>query len=173
MSTDHRRAYELLGRGDVEGALALTGELVARPDATAGALAARATVLKAAGRPREALAANQTAVGRFPTNAVCWHNLASTLGDLGQAAEAEAAANKAIGLGLAAPETRLVLARALQEQRRFDEAERAFIAAIDARPEYEEAHRELAQLIWMRTGDRQGALARLERAISSHPGSPG
>lgn len=173
MSTEHRRAYELLGRGDIEGALALTAELVARPDATAGALAARATVLKAAGRPREALAANQTAVGRFPTNAVCWHNLASTLGDLGQAAEAETAANKAIGLGLAAPETRLVLARALQEQRRFDEAERAFIAAINSRPEYEEAHRELAQLVWMRTGDRQNALARLERAISTQPGSPG
>ena len=64
MSTDHRRAYELLGRGDIEGALALAAELVARPDATAGALAARATVLKAAGRPREALAANQAAVYR-------------------------------------------------------------------------------------------------------------
>ncbi|MDO9433097.1 MAG: tetratricopeptide repeat protein, partial [Phenylobacterium sp.] len=53
-------------------------------------------------------------------------------------------------LGLTAPETRLVLARALQEQRRFDDAEQAFVSALDARPEYEEAHRELAQLVWMR-----------------------
>lgn len=173
MSTDHRKAYELLGRGDVEGALALTAELLARPDATAGALAARASVLKAAGRPREALAANQAAVSRFPGSRVSWHNLASTLGDLGQVQEAEAAARKAIELGLSAPETRLVLARALQEQRRFDDAEEAFLAAIDARPEYEEAHRELAQLVWMRTGDRRAAMARLEHAAASFPSNPG
>lgn len=171
--TDHRQAYDLLARGDVEGALALTAGLVGRPDATAGALAARATALKAGGRPQEALAANRTAVSRFPSNAVCWHNLASTLGDLGQAQEAETAARKAIGLGLAAPETRLVLARALQEQQRFDDAEQAFIGAIDARPEYEDAHRELAQLVWMRTGDRQAALARLERAAAALPAHPG
>jgi tetratricopeptide (TPR) repeat protein len=170
---DHRKAYDLLARGDVEGALTLTGALIGRPDTTAGALAARATVLKAAGRPQEALAANRTAVSRFPGNAVCWHNLASTLGDLGQAQEAEAAARKAIALGLGAPETRLVLARALQEQQRFDDAEQAFITAIDARPEYEDAHKELAQLIWMRTGDRQAALARLERAAAALPGHPG
>lgn len=173
MSADHRKAYELLTRGDVEGALALTASLVGRPDATAGALAARAAVLKAAGRPQEALSANQAAVSRFPSNRVSWHNLASTLGDLGQAEEAEAAARKAIGLGLTAPETQLVLARALQAQQRFDDAEQAFIAAIDARPEYEEAHRERAQLVWMRTGDRRAALARLERAAASLPAHPG
>lgn len=173
MSTDHRKAYELLQRGDVEGALVLTARLVGQPDATAGALGARASVLKAAGRPREALAANQAAVSRFPGSGVSWHNLASTLGDLGQAQEAEAAARKAIGLGLAAPETRLVLARALQAQQQFDDAEQAFVAAIDARPEYEEAHKELAQLIWMRTGDRRAALARLERAIAALPAHPG
>ena len=173
MSVDHRTAYELLGRGEVEGALALTAALVEVADAPAAALAAHATVLKAAGRPREALRANQAAVSRFPGNKVAWHNLASTLGDLGQAEQAEAAARKAIGLGLTAPETRLVLARALQEQRRFDEAEQAFVAALDARPEYEEAHRELAQLVWMRTGDRRAALARLEHAAASFPTNPG
>ncbi len=173
MSTDHRAAYELLGRGDVEGALALTAALVGRPGATAGALAARATALKAAGRPLEALGANQAAVARFPSNGVCWHNLASTLGDLGQAEEAEAAARKALGLGLTAPETRLVLARALQAQQRFDDAEQAFVAALDARPDYEEAHRDLAQLVWMRTGDHGAALARLERAAAALPAHPG
>lgn len=173
MSADHRTAYELLGRGDVEGALALTAALVEAPDAPAAALAARASVLKAAGRPREALSANQAAVGRFPGNRIAWHNLASTLGDLGQAQEAETAARKAIGLGLTAPETQLVLARALQDQQRFDEAEQAFVAALDARPDYEEAHREFAQLVWMRTGDRRAALARLERAAASFPAASG
>lgn len=173
MSADHRTAYELLGRGDIESALALTAILVKAPDAPAAALAARATVLKAAGRPQEALSANQAAVSRFPGNRIAWHNLASTLGDLGQAHEAEAAARKAIGLGLTAPETQLVLARALQEQRRFEDAEQAFVAALDARPDYEDAHREFAQLVWMRTGDRRAALARLERAAASFPDNAG
>ena len=173
MSVDHRTAYELLGRGDIDGALALTATLVEAPNAPAATLAARASALKAAGRPREALNANQAAVSRFPGNRIAWHNLASTLGDLGRAQEAETAARKAIELGLTAPETQLVLARALQEQQRFDGAEQAFLAALDARPEYEDAHREFAQLVWMRTGDRRAALARLERAAGYFPANPG
>jgi tetratricopeptide (TPR) repeat protein len=146
---------------------------VAQADAGPGALAARATVLKAAGRPLDALAVNQQAVARFSANGVCWHNLASTLGDLGRAAEAEAAARRAIALGVKAPETRLVLGRALQSQLRLEEAEAALVQAVSARPDYEEAHRDLAQLIWMRTGDARAATARLEAAVRAHPAHPG
>lgn len=165
----YRRAYDLLAQGDLSGALALTADLALRPDAGPGALAARATVLKAAGKPLEALSVNEAAVARFTGNGVCWHNLASTLGDLGRAAEAEAAARRAISLGVKAPETRLVLARALQSQLRLEEAEAVFGEALAARPDYEEAHRDLAQLIWMRTGDARAATARLEWAIANLP----
>ena len=61
-----------------------------------------------------------------PTDRIAWHNLAAAEGDLGRVAEAEAAARRAIALGLEAPETRLVLARALQSQRRLDDAEKLF-----------------------------------------------
>lgn len=172
-ASDHRQAYDLLARGDVDGALRLTAALTAVPLPTAGAYAARAAVLKAAGQPQEALKVNREATARYPASGVTWHNLAATLGDLNYAQEAEAAARRAIALGLAAAETRLVLARALQQQFRFDEAEDAFREALAIRPDYEEPNSELAQLIWMRTRDRATALAPLQKAVADHPGHPG
>ncbi|MCR5872987.1 tetratricopeptide repeat protein [Phenylobacterium sp. J426] len=170
---DHRQAYQLLQRGDVDGALRFTAALLAQPLPSAGAYAARAAVLKAAGRPQEALTVNREAVQRYPTSGVTWHNLASTLGDLGQGKEAVAVAQRAIGMGLAAPETRLVLARALQLEQRFDEAEAVFGEALALRPDYEEAANELAQLVWMRTGDAERALTPLRRSVAGHPGHAG
>ena len=104
-----------------------------------------------------------------PDDRIAWHNVAAADGDLGHAAEAEAAARRAIALGIPAPETRLVLARALQAQRRLDEAERAFDEAISLRPAYADAHRDLAQLVWMRTADAGLALQRLDRALRAAP----
>jgi uncharacterized protein (TIGR02466 family) len=104
-----------------------------------------------------------------PRDRIAWHNLASAEGDLGNASEAEAAARRAIALGLPAPETRLVLARALQAQRRLDEAERAFDDALSLRPNYTDVHRELAQLVWMRTAKADVALQRVDRTLRSAP----
>jgi uncharacterized protein (TIGR02466 family) len=104
-----------------------------------------------------------------PRDRIAWHNLASAEGDLGNASEAEAAARRAIALGLPAPETRLVLARALQAQRRLDEAERAFDDALSLRPNYTDAHRELAQLVWMRTAKADVALQRVDRTLRAAP----
>ena len=108
-----------------------------------------------------------------PNDRIAWHNLASAEGDLGHASEAEKAAREAIALGLAAPETRLVLARALQAQRRLDEAEKSFDEAISLRPAYTDAHRDLAQLVWMRTGKADLALARIDRALRAAPRDAG
>jgi len=106
-------------------------------------------------RLRRALATN-------PNDRIGWHNLAAAEGDLGRAAEAETAARRAIALGIPAPETRLVLARALQDLNRLDEAERMFEEAIALRPNYAEAHRDLAQLRWMRSGSVEAALRGLD-----------
>lgn len=115
-----------------------------------------------AARLRGALAAN-------PLDRVSWHNLAAAEGDLGRAAEAEVAARRAIALGITAPETRLVLARALQALNRLDEAERMFEEALALRPAYAEAHRDLAQLRWMRTGRVEAALRALDDALRTAP----
>lgn len=104
-----------------------------------------------------------------PDDRVSWHNLAAAEGDLGRIREAEAAARRAIQLGITAPETRLVLARALQNQRRLDEARRMFEEAIALRPSYVEAHRDLAQLLWMKTGQANAALAGIDAAIRAAP----
>jgi uncharacterized protein (TIGR02466 family) len=113
-------------------------------------------------RLRRTLAAN-------PQDRVSWHNLAAAEGDLGHAAQAEEAARRAIALGIPAPETRLVLARALQDLNRLDEAERMFEEALARRPAYAEAHRDLAQLRWMRAGRRDAALAALDEALRRAP----
>lgn len=113
----------------------------------------------------------RAAVASRPEDRIAWHNLAAAEGDLGRAAESEAAARAAIKLGIAAPETRLVLARALQTLRRLDEAEQAFREAIRLRPVYPEAQRDLAQLLWMRTKDAATALAPIEEALRAAPGA--
>ncbi|MEP7068797.1 MAG: putative 2OG-Fe(II) oxygenase [Usitatibacter sp.] len=119
-----------------------------------------------AARWRAALASN-------PGDRIAWHNLAAAEGDLGRAAEAESAARRAIALGLPAAETRLVLARALQAQRRLDESEKAFDEALSLRPLYLDAHRDLAQLVWMRTARADLALARIDRALRAAPRDAG
>jgi uncharacterized protein (TIGR02466 family) len=108
-------------------------------------------------------------IARNPKDRVAWHNLAAAFGDLGHAVQAEDAARHALALGIKAPETRLVLARSLQTQRRLDESERAYEEAIALRPAYVEAQRDLAQLVWMRSGDAQAALRRLDKAIRAAP----
>ncbi len=115
----------------------------------------------------------RTALASNPKDRLAWHNLASAEGDLGRAVEAESAARRAIALGLPAPETRLVLARALQAQRRLDEAEKVFEEAIALRPAYADAHRDLAQLVWMRTAKASLALERIDRALRAAPRDPG
>lgn len=56
----------------------------------------------------------RTLLAAQPNDRVAWHNLAAAEGDLRRASESEFAARRAIALGIAAPETRLVLARELQ-----------------------------------------------------------
>ncbi|MEH3101511.1 putative 2OG-Fe(II) oxygenase [Sphingomonas adhaesiva] len=97
-------------------------------------------------------------------SAVAEHNLAARLGDAGDFAGAVAACARAFAAGGNAPETHLVQARALQGLHRLDEAEAAFAAAIARRPDYAVAHRDWAQLRWMRSADARTAMAPLDRA---------
>lgn len=83
--------------------------------------------------------------------------------------ESETAAPEAPSRALVAPESWLELARRLVELDHFDEAEAAFRQAIAHRPLYPAAHSELAQLIWMRSGDADAACATLNHAIAVQP----
>ncbi|MDB5454419.1 MAG: hypothetical protein JWP92_4 [Caulobacter sp.] len=168
-----REAWALLGQGRAGEALARTAPLAAVPTADTPLLIVHAAVLKALGRADEAAGFNQRAVEQGPSERLAWYNLAATLGDLGRAEAGEAAMRRAMALGLDAPEAWLVLGRALQFQHRYDEAEAAFRAALARRETYADAHHNLAQLRWMRTGDLDHALAELSPALARHPGDVG
>ncbi|MFA4950854.1 putative 2OG-Fe(II) oxygenase [Brevundimonas sp.] len=139
--------------------------------AGAGRLPEAVALLKRIGRLDVALDLRRTEVAQRPTSAVAEHNLAALLGDMGRAAEAEAAVRRAFAKGGDAPETWLVLARALLAQDRFDEADAAYRQALTRRPAYADAVRDLAQLIWMRTGDAEAALQPFEAALAGAPGA--
>jgi tetratricopeptide (TPR) repeat protein len=152
-----------------EDALSVTTGLASRADADIHVLTAHAEALKAIGRMPEAVAAFERAAAAAPASAVGDHNLASILGDMERFGEAETAARRAQAKGLDAPETWLVLGRALLGQRRFEEAQGAYHQAISRRPDYADAHAALAQLIWMRTVDTTRALETLDRALLAFP----
>jgi tetratricopeptide (TPR) repeat protein len=128
--------------------------------------------LKSEGRWTEAVAAYEAITLAFPDNAVAFHNLAATLGDAGQPGDAERAAKRAMRLGLDAPESRLVCARALQAQGRFDESEQLFREALQRRPLYLDALRDLAQLRWMCTASSEAAVHPVDAALATAPDEP-
>lgn len=102
-----------------------------------------------------------------PASAVAEHNLAAALGDMGDAPGAFAAARRAQAKGGDAPETWLVLARALVSLSRLQEAEIALRETLHRRPDYADALRDQAQLIWMQGGDAQAALAPIDARLAS------
>lgn len=134
---------------------------------------AQRRLASAPGAPEQALVAHLAQVEARPASSVAEHNLAAFLGDQGLHAASEGAARRAFAKGGDAPETWLVLGRALVNQYRFDEAEQALRQAITRRPTYGEALRELAQLIWMRTADAEAATAPVRAALAHAPGDPG
>jgi tetratricopeptide (TPR) repeat protein len=121
---------------------------------------------------RQARAAVETsllAVKYYPDSAVAYHNLAAALGDMRQYAEAEQAVRKAISLGVNGPATRVVLARALEGLGRIEEAIAAYRVVLSQAPLSVDPNRELAQLIWMRTGDLAQASEHLLKQLAMHP----
>jgi tetratricopeptide (TPR) repeat protein len=86
----------------------------------------------------------------------------------GREADAEILCRRAIAKGLDGIKVQLFLARLWQNQGRLDEAEQALRAAVRLDPASPPAQRELAQLIWMRTGD----LARARAGLDAGPPTP-
>ncbi|OXE36099.1 MAG: hypothetical protein CGW95_09755 [Phenylobacterium zucineum] len=150
---DLDRADNLIVSKRYRAALDITKSLIRRPDSDPRAFALHALALKALGRKEEALPIDREAVRRFPQGRIGWHNLAATLGDLGKGDEAVQAVETAFRLGLDAPETWLVYARALVAVGRLDEGEQAYRRLIKRRPGEVAWGLELANLVWMRTGD--------------------
>ncbi len=125
--------------------------------------------LKTEGRHAEAVDTLAEIIEIAPTNVAVLHNYAAALGEAGRNHESVKVLERAFKLRLDAPESWLVYARSLSAVHRFDEAEAAFRKLLERRPLDADGYRELAQLIWMRTGDRERALAPLNAAILANP----
>src|SRR5690606_10934372 len=134
------QAYALARQGRLTDALALL-DGAAGPD-RAAVQPLQVDLLKALGRLDEALVIRRAQARAEPGGVASQHNLASLLGDLGRNVEAVEAARRALGNGGQAPETWLVLARALAAQFQHAEAMQAFEQALRRRPAYVEAARE-------------------------------
>lgn len=97
------------------------------------------------------------------------HNVAAALGDAGLWRAASSHIERAFALGGDAAESWLVRARALTELAQHSAAEGAYLETLRRQPLNFPAHRELAQLIWMRTGDINAAMVHLNRAVAGQP----
>lgn len=148
------------GRPDL--AFARLQAVIDDPGAPHEAIRLCASALRQLGRNTAACPLLERVVTANPTSAVAEHNLAAALGDIGDVVGAAQAAQRAIGKGGKAPETWLVLGRALQGLGRLAEAESAYRESLRIRPGQIEARRDLAQLIWMRTSDAVAAMAPFE-----------
>ncbi|HYC98842.1 putative 2OG-Fe(II) oxygenase [Brevundimonas sp.] len=147
--------------GDPAGAARRLSPAMADPAAPDEALRLLAASLRAGDRTGDAIAVLEALVRRQPASTVAEHNLAAALGDCSRARESEQAARRALAKGGRAPETWLVLGRALTAQGRLDEAGEAFRSALRLREDFLPAFRDLAQLVWMRDGDLEALTATL------------
>jgi tetratricopeptide (TPR) repeat protein len=108
------------------------------------------------------------AVRLAPEDGAAEFALASITYRLGDEAEAEAAARRAILKGMDDIHSYLLLGRILGKQGRLSEAEDAYRKAARLDPSSAQAQRELAQLVWMQTGDLAKARAALDAAPQTY-----
>jgi tetratricopeptide (TPR) repeat protein len=109
--------------------------------------------LLAARRNEEAAEIWRARVRAEPESPAAEYGLAAVLYAIDEEEQAEAACRRAIAKGMDGPEPWLFLGRLMNLQMRFEEAEAAYREAVERDPLIEEGRRELAQLMWMRTGD--------------------
>jgi Flp pilus assembly protein TadD len=108
------------------------------------------------------------AVKLAPNDGAAQFALASIALRLGDEEEAESAARRAIKLGLDDIHAYVLLGRIFNKQGRLEEAETAWRKAVRCDPSSPQAQRELAGLVWMRTGDIAKARAELDAAPQTH-----
>jgi tetratricopeptide (TPR) repeat protein len=94
--------------------------------------------------------------------------LASVLYRLGDEAGSEAATRRAIANGMDDLHSHLLLGRIFRKQGRLEEAEAAYRSAVRRDASSPQAQRELADLVWIRTGD----LAQARAALDAAPQTP-
>jgi uncharacterized protein (TIGR02466 family) len=163
-------AYSLINAGHAAEALEIGARLAAAPGASHDALVLHAAALKLVQRHEEALAVDERAAGAFPRSGTAWHNLATTLSELGRGHEALEALAKGFAVGLDSPLSWQVKARAHVACGDLAAAEAAYREASARAPGLAPLAAETADFLWMARGDLAAAQAPLDRAF--HAGAP-
>jgi tetratricopeptide (TPR) repeat protein len=171
-SPPHPRAALLLARyyndlGDAGQALAVAAPLCITGQADAELTAQHIAALNSLGRQDEAVAGYRVLVAAAPDNLTVAHGLAMALNAANQHEEAARVAQQALSRGNRSAALCNTYARSLIVQGALDRAEAVLRDCVDLEPRLIEAQNNLAQLIWMRTGDLAQATAPLDRALQA------
>ena len=171
-SPPYPRAALLLARyyndlGDPGQALAVAAPLCIGGKADADLAAQHIAALNSLGRQDEAVAGYRALVAAAPDNLAMAHALAMALNAANQHDEAARVAQHTLSRGNRSAALYNTYARSLIVQGALDRAEAVLRDCVDLEPRLIEAQNNLAQLIWIRTGDLAQATAPLERALQA------
>lgn len=166
-----RLAEVLLAESNAAAAIRLIDDLPRDVKQAPDLLLLRARALMAASDYALAIPAFRQAAAAAPADTNARLGLAAALVDSGQPTAAEKIARSGIRRGQDNAETRFVLARSLLGQQRFEEAEAELRTAIHLRPDYVEAHINLAESLWMRTADAGAVTAEIDTSLQKVPAS--
>ncbi len=169
-SPPYPRAALLLARyyndvGKPAQALAVAAPLCASGKAEAELFAQHVAALASLGRPADAVSGYRALAQAAPNNVEVAHALAIALNAANQQDEAARVAEQALSRGGKSVALYNTYARSLIAQGNFERAESVMRDCVQLEPRLAEAQNNLAQLIWMRTGDLAQATAPLDRAL--------
>ena len=171
-SPPYPRAALLLARyynnlGKPAQALAIAGPLCASGKADAELFTQHIAALAALGRQADAVSGYRALAGAAPDNREAAHALAIALNAANQPDEAARVAHHALSRGNASAALYSTYARSLIALGHLDRAEAALSDCVQLEPRLVEAQNNLAQLVWMRTGDLGQTTAALDRALQT------
>lgn len=168
----HPRAALLLARfyndtGRAAAALRVAEPLCLSGAADADLSAQHIAALAALGRHADAVSGYRALAQAAPNNVEVAHALAIALNAANQPDEAARVAHQALSRGSKSIALYNTYARSLIAQGDFERAESVLRDCVQLEPRLTEAQNNLAQLIWMRTGDLAQATAPLDRALQA------
>jgi tetratricopeptide (TPR) repeat protein len=171
-SPPYPRAALLLARYHNDGgrpakALMVAAPLCAGGNADAELTSQHVAALAALGRHSEAVAFYRGIVAAAPDNLAAAQGLAMALNIANQHEEAARVAQGALARGHRSAALYNTQARSLIAQGALEPAEAALRQCLELEPRLIDAHNNLAQVIWMRTGDMAQATMTLDRALQT------
>jgi tetratricopeptide (TPR) repeat protein len=159
------RYYNDLGKPAL--ALKAAAPLCLSGKADAELSAQHIAALAALGRQEEAIAGYRSLAAAAPNNLEAAHALAIALNVANRHDEAARVVHRALAGGQKSAALYNTYARSLIAQGALDRAEAVLQDCVALEPRLVDAQNNLAQLIWMRTGDLNQATAALDRALQT------